>query len=695
MRALRLRSPWAVLGLLVAFLTSSLVVLTPSTAQAVTGVGIDFENLTEAQWRAYLRDHELALNVPSSAVKGGKGMDTPGSVGKGLSPRQAKAVRIAAAQRNAAKKKRRVAGQPVRPQVVIPQAQSPATSAAKGSAWKAKIARGAVGVGNALFYGFVFDVAYSGAGWVMETAFGIESDGFTCDMQQVVGADLGMCAYQVGDEWEVNGDIFTDGPGWVGVPEHSWNIGQFTLGKEWTTVTEGIASVSDEFHVRPGGPITVAVNSFTQTPPEWTGSENYWQSSALGNVAYRVYCKTPAGGNLSALRRGTSSNLTFTYECPTQGPSPLRSVLDRVEVAQGTWWGGTGWMQGDGFDAFAIWYPQGHELRPPDIDEDPERMWRTSWKCLGADEQITEFETTGAPWRESDPLWPNPPEAECIGSTLIYQRIDQLTVGLEDYWTLSEWEMDDAVLDWQEDYPECVSGECLLILHKIDHQTNTRLSCFTSPDPCAEWFQDPQKVENYACTYGAHDVDLEECNVYAPLFDRDKRKHGDPDDGSEPDPDWKSVPSPDPGGPPPGGPPADPNCPPPFSWLSLFNPWWYYQGVSCALKEAFVPSQAVVTSAVTDLSGTVTSRPPGSLITVATPVVQGLGEGWSAGCSGGLADFGEVRGTQLVVPCNPPESTTIASGRALMLVAIVLTTAFALWHMAVAAIGGNDGDSGA
>lgn len=71
---------------------------------------------------------------------------------------------------------------------------------------------------------------------------------------------------------------------------------------------------------------------------------------------------------------------------------------------------------------------------------------------------------------------------------------------------------------WAQDYPECGTGACKLDLHKVNG--GTRVSCFSAAlaDGCPGWWEDPSKTSNYKCTYGTHDVDIEECAVYSGIF---------------------------------------------------------------------------------------------------------------------------------------------------------------------------------
>jgi len=75
----------------------------------------------------------------------------------------------------------------------------------------------------------------------------------------------------------------------------------------------------------------------------------------------------------------------------------------------------------------------------------------------------------------------------------------------------------DAFRSFWDAYPECREGACALDLErKADG-----VSCFTdaiTAATCAAWMMDPLKSTNYQCTYGIHDVALEECYAYGETF---------------------------------------------------------------------------------------------------------------------------------------------------------------------------------
>lgn len=84
----------------------------------------------------------------------------------------------------------------------------------------------------------------------------------------------------------------------------------------------------------------------------------------------------------------------------------------------------------------------------------------------------------------------------------------------------------DDYKDWWTQYPECRSGACSLDLIRL--APSPAVSCFDLEEGCIDWHTDPNKAENYLCRYGVHDVALEECNVYAGLFQPGRVTTGSP-----------------------------------------------------------------------------------------------------------------------------------------------------------------------
>jgi|GEM_PF-3645334 len=84
-----------------------------------------------------------------------------------------------------------------------------------------------------------------------------------------------------------------------------------------------------------------------------------------------------------------------------------------------------------------------------------------------------------------------------------------------------------AYQEWAQTYPECGDGACLLDV-RIKSGTKLAESCFKAPAACEDWWSDPNKNDKYQCTYGAHNVDIDECAVYAGIFKNERVAVGAP-----------------------------------------------------------------------------------------------------------------------------------------------------------------------
>lgn len=241
-------------------------------------------------------------------------------------------------------------------------------------------------------------------------------------------------------------------------------------------------------------------------------------------------------------------------------------------------------------------------LRPPDVASDPVRHWESRWECS---DRSTGSETS-EPFHESDDIYPIMPPATCdVGHAIMYEVL-QVTEGLVDKIRVFFWEKTPGgKTEWEGVPGKCLDFvSCILEVLKVDPETGEEIDCMKHPDVCTDFdpFPPPRPQpdpdpEKYRCKWGGHVIALSDCAVYKPTLAEPEsttdpapkpRPYGDPVTGDAPD----DVPAPTPN--PPGsespGAPQDPNCPPPFKWNSLVNPWWYYQGVKCSLMWAFVPA---------------------------------------------------------------------------------------------------------
>lgn len=99
--------------------------------------------------------------------------------------------------------------------------------------------------------------------------------------------------------------------------------------------------------------------------------------------------------------------------------------------------------------------------------------------------------------------------------------------------------------------------------------------CGSQAQYCPDFWNDPNKDEDYKCTYGGVEVDPFVCGMY---------RGGDGPTGNQGDdgePSDDTPPSPNPG---------EAACNPP-SFLEGINPYWIQKGVECAIGELFEPDQ--------------------------------------------------------------------------------------------------------
>lgn len=229
----------------------------------------------------------------------------------------------------------------------------------------------------------------------------------------------------------------------------------------------------------------------------------------------------------------------------------------------------------------------------PGGDGNPERWWRTTWQCSdGSGSSVT-----SAGFYETDPEWPGIPSAVCEAGAPMHVLVEQITSGSPTT-TITEWTAPGVVSDWASAHPECLDGSCSLVLYRLDGTTGQRLSCFSNPYACIDWWSSPTKVDEYVCTYGGSTVALAECDVYRPTFNRSAgqpttnnagqpvpasqtQPYGDP--SAQGDPVTTPDASTDPGQEP------DDGCPPPFTFTAGGIGYWVTKGAECALEWAFVP----------------------------------------------------------------------------------------------------------
>lgn len=70
----------------------------------------------------------------------------------------------------------------------------------------------------------------------------------------------------------------------------------------------------------------------------------------------------------------------------------------------------------------------------------------------------------------------------------------------------------------------CQTNVCVLDLILKSSQ----LTCFSQAATCDGWMDDASKLDKYECQYGGHTVAISECNMYAHIFNTQKRLSGNP-----------------------------------------------------------------------------------------------------------------------------------------------------------------------
>lgn len=180
----------------------------------------------------------------------------------------------------------------------------------------------------------------------------------------------------------------------------------------------------------------------------------------------------------------------------------------------------------------------------------------------------------------------------------------------------------------------CQTNVCLLDL--IDLKSNN--TCFDESATCDGWFSDPNRATDYECTYGGKQADMQQCYMYAHIFNTSKRLAGDPyadpktgdDTGADTGPDLDTQTM---GNSP--GPVINPDgsiasCL--GGTYTAFNPiQWVLRPIQCAAEWAFVPRQAVVEADIQGVQHSWDDTAPGKLVNAVA--------GWNlepvmTGCSG-------------------------------------------------------------
>ncbi|MCG2801715.1 MAG: hypothetical protein L6311_06425 [Cellulomonas sp.] len=505
-----------------------------------------------AQWERQLAARSGASRLPSSTLSSGATATT----------------RIAGASRS-------ITSTAATGQITVGEA----TTALQGASKFGMLAKGATAAVTAATG---FDIGYNGTTFVMGQVFGIRSDGFVCDMSQLLGDS--SCVPVLAPQVDPDADVTSVPEGWSAIDAgharantycHGATCVQFTMDSVYadhvvvkaTTISW---SAAEQWY---SGFIYVARQS---TVDQWTDYDYMrW-----------AYVSDYTGFNVARAAGGVTYIVAAASGASEANPVVAVKAID------------------------VAWFAKGTQFYKPAVSGSVERWWHTEWQCEGGAVQSAE----SAHFLESDPEFPLMPQATCNGASVSHVTVSEYGAGV-DAVPVYSWDMPQQLKDWQQAYPECGDASCVLELQRVDATTGSRLACFDSPSLCADWLTDPAKTDDYRCVYGTHDVALDECNVYGPTFKAPgpdgSVQYGDPQDGTGTSAPVAPLPAPDDG------------CPPPFTWTSMFNPWWYYKGGLCVVQQAFLPSAPLQTSKVTAAWN-------GSALGQVGGVVSNLGAGFAA-----------------------------------------------------------------
>lgn len=391
-----------------------------------------------------------------------------------------------------------------------------------------------------------------------------------------------------------NLDISARPPGFAEAPSWSVNWGANTQGGRMT-ITEFVSDYKFGASAR---------GSFTATmTAELTGTcTNNGQAMTLDINAIAKNSSTGA----TAWGTGVSpfsvsgfpslgipecrSKITGTMTFPAAPTLPATSINEALRFT-------TGHPQKN-----VQWYPEGHALWNPGVESDPERILECRYKFTNGTTAVG----SSAPFRELDEALPDL-VCPAIPSGLTLDEISIWEVGGGQTHMLHQEKVTPEFQEVKTQMADCLDGSCIL---ELVHQG---VSCMENPDPCADWYEDPQKVGKYTCKFGGHDVPLTQCTTLAPYYKPGARTsgapYGDPETG-------KPVPNPA-GRAPLGTPLQDPekqrDCFP-TGWGVLNPVEWVYKPVVCAFEWAFVPRPSVMNAGLLRTQAAFNATPPAALM---------------------------------------------------------------------------------
>jgi hypothetical protein len=227
------------------------------------------------------------------------------------------------------------------------------------------------------------------------------------------------------------------------------------------------------------------------------------------------------------------------------------------------------------------------------------------------------------------------------------------------------------------EFPSCMPpASCLLKLWRTQPGTETLLDCSKHAQACLDWYTDPDKDLVYSCKFGPYLVPLSSCDIYKDI---------------DAPPECEGGLCPPPGGEdPPDPPPIDDECPPDFG-LAILSPWWWYKAATCAMIDAFVPTEGFGPR-IERISAAAEDRAPFSWVLGATETAQQAGSRVSGvtACPSWSVTVGT---TEVGLICGSSFSEAIHNARPFLLAAALLS-AFAplvrhLFYASIPVLGGK------
>ena len=257
---------------------------------------------------------------------------------------------------------------------------------------------------------------------------------------------------------------------------------------------------------------------------------------------------------------------------------------------------------------------------------DPDR----TLQCVLTYSDGTTEQGSTASFKESAGSWPTPNCPQPGSKIVTHMKVTEL--GGDQANVMYDEAMNaDYVAHAAGDKTMCGTSACILDLKDL----TTGRSCFAESALCDGWMADPARDTKYKCTYGSQTDPIQDCYVYANVFNAAKRLAGDayadPHTGDDVGGFGSTSES------------ADsrlmgraPGVGPSFSWsscfggtYSAFNPLeWTLKPMQCALQWAFSPNPVVVQSAMIQLQSTWSNTAPAKFATAVSswhvaPVMTG------------------------------------------------------------------------